>query len=82
MTGRKKTPRTRLHRKALKLFKRVGKRHAKAAAVGTLAITTLSLQPVQNALQEVRASGELHLVGISSPSTFYHQDGHTHGLQY
>lgn len=82
MTGRKKTPRTRLHRKALKLFKRVGKRHAKAAAVGTLAITTLSLQPVQNALQEVRASGELHLVGISSPSSFYHQDGHTHGLQY
>jgi len=70
------------HRQAIKMLKRINRRHVKVAVAGTLAASTLALQPMQNALDMVRSSGELHLVGVSSPSTFFQQDGHTHGLQF
>lgn len=82
MTGGKKAQRARPHKKALRLLQRINRRHIKMAVAGSLAVSTLSLQPVQNALQQVRSTGELHLVGVSSPSTFFQQDGHTHGLQF
>lgn len=82
MTGGKKAQRARPHRKALLLLQRINRRHVKLAVAGTLAITSLSLQPVRNALDQIRSSGELHLVGVSSPGTFFQQDGHIHGLQY
>ncbi len=82
MTGGKKAQRARPHKRALRLLQRMNHRHIKLAIAGSLAATTLTLQPVQNALQQVRSTGELHLVGISSPSTFFQQDGHTHGLQF
>ncbi|REH37628.1 membrane-bound lytic murein transglycosylase F [Paraperlucidibaca baekdonensis] len=70
------------HRQALKMLKRINRQHVKVAVAGTLAVSTLALQPLQNALDVVRSSGELHLVGVTSPSTFFQQDGHTHGLQF
>lgn len=70
------------HRQAIKMLKRINRKHIKVAVAGTLAASTLALQPMQNALDMVRSSGELHLVGVSSPSTFFQQDGHTHGLQF
>ena len=82
MTGGKKAQRARPHKKALRLLQRINRRHVRVAVAGTLAASTLSLQPVENALQQVRSTGELHLVGISGPGTFFQQDGHIHGLQY
>jgi len=57
-------------------------RRLRVALGVVLATTTLALQPGLNALQKVRGTGELHLVGVSSPTTFFSQDGHVHGLQY
>lgn len=82
MSGGKKAQRARPHRKAIQLLKRIKRRHVKIAIAGTLAASTLTLQPVKNALQTVRSTGELHLVGVSSPGTFFQQDGHVHGLQF
>lgn len=82
MTGGKKAQRARPHKKAMRLLQRINRRHLKLAIAGSLAASTLSLHPVENALQQVRSTGELHLVGVSSPSTFFQQDGHTHGLQF
>lgn len=57
-------------------------RRLRVALGVVLATTTLTLQPGLNALQKVRGTGELHLVGVSSPTTFFSQDGHVHGLQF
>lgn len=82
MSGGKKAHSARPHRKLVQRLQRLHTRHARQVATGLLALTALSLQPTMNALQAVHSSGELHLVGISSPTTFFQQDGHTHGLQY
>lgn len=83
MTGSKKAHRApvSLHVSAKKP-RRLKVRRMRVALGGMLAATTLALSPGMNALQQVRGTGELHLVGISSPTTFFQQDGHVHGLQY
>jgi membrane-bound lytic murein transglycosylase F len=81
---RNKRPKVRTQSKAVRLRQRlkVKARHVRFAVGGLVAVTSLALQPTMTALQSVRTSGELHLVGITSPSTFIHQNGHTHGMQY
>lgn len=82
MTGGKKAHRARPQSKMLQRLQRLHSRHLRLALVGLITTTSLAMQPTMNALQQVRESGELHLVGISNPATFFEQDGHTHGLQY
>lgn len=80
------TPRA--HSKAVVLRQQL-KRHltpapgqVRRALSGMVALTTLTVQPSLTALQTVMRTGELHVVGVSSPSTVVQQDGHAHGLQY
>lgn len=82
MTGGKKAHRARPHQKSLQRLQRLNSRHVRLALISLIAATSLAMQPTKNALQFVRDSGELHLVGVSTPATFFQQDGHTHGLQY
>lgn len=63
-------------------LQRLNSRHLRVTLGLSLAAGSLSLQPTLNTLQHVRTSGELHLVGVSNPTTFYQRDGNVHGLQY
>lgn len=83
MTGSKKAHRAQATpNKPAKTPRRPKIRRMRVALGGMLAATTLALSPAMNALQQVRGTGELHLVGVSSPTTFFQKDGHVHGLQY
>lgn len=61
---------------------KVKAKHVRLAVGGMVVATTLAMQPTMTALQRIKSSGELHLVGVTSPSTFVTQDGYAHGLQY
>ncbi len=47
-----------------------------------LVLGACNTQPQTTALQEVKARGELTLVGVSGPTTFYQQNGQGRGFQY
>ena len=82
MTNGRSKKRLRPHRKLMQQLQRLNSRHLRVTLGLSLAAGTMALQPTLNGLQQVRNSGELHLVGVSSPTTFYQRDGHTHGLQF
>ena len=82
MTTARPKKRLRPHRKLMQQLQRLNSRHLRVTLGLSLAAGSLTLQPTLNTLQHVRTSGELHLVGISSATTFYQRNGNAHGLQY
>jgi len=82
MTNARSKKRLRPHRKLMQQLQRLNSRHLRVTLGLSLAAGSMALQPSLNTLQQVRNSGELHLVGVSSPTTFYQRDGNVHGLQF
>ena len=82
MTSAKSKKRLKPHRKLMQQLQRLNSRHLRVTLGLSLAAGTMALQPTLNGLQQVRNSGELHLVGVSSATTFFQRDGRTHGLQF